>query len=138
MYFYNLLEKINFELVMQEYFSICDEESDCDDESDIKRTEHELMNALKCMHEIECIPLGEGILSVERVKCGEKICDDVKLSGKEKLSVKFIPWGKTLGSIVDEESLKEYGKDKFAALVLWEMTRYGFDEKTRRLEFMSW
>lgn len=132
MYFYYLLKKINLQLVVQEYFSIRD------DESDIKRTENELIQAIKCMREIECIPLGEGILFIERVKYGEEICDNVKLSGKEISSVKFIPWDRTLGCIVDGESLKEYGKNKLAALVLWEMTRYGFDEETRRLEITSW
>ena len=60
------------------------------------------------------------------------------INENEIYSVEANPWAKTIGYIVDEESLSVYGYEKFAALVLWEMTWFGYDEKTIQKEIQSW
>jgi hypothetical protein len=39
---------------------------------------------------------------------------------------------------VDESSLSFYGYEKYAALVLWEMTWFGFDEETIQERMKTW
>ncbi len=44
----------------------------------------------------------------------------------------------TLGYLVDSSSVSEYGKEKFAVLVLWDMTWFGYDDEKIQAEVMSW
>ena len=49
---------------------------------------------------------------------------------QEVYSLEANPCAKTIGYIVDEKSLSIYGNERFATLVLWEMTWFGYDEET--------
>ena len=51
---------------------------------------------------------------------------------QEVYSLEANPCAKTIGYIVDEKSLSIYGNERFATLVLWEMTWFGYDEETIR------
>lgn len=50
-------------------------------------------------------------------------------SNNETYSIEAVPWDEVLGYAVDEASIAKYGDVKFTALVLYEMTYFGFSEK---------
>ena len=50
-------------------------------------------------------------------------------SDKKTYSIEAVPWDEVLGYAVDKASLSTYGNVKFAALVLYEITYFGFSEE---------
>ena len=50
-------------------------------------------------------------------------------SDNKTYSIEAVPWDEVLGYTVDEASIAKYGDVKFTALVLYEMTYFGFSEK---------
>lgn len=46
-----------------------------------------------------------------------------------KYGLEINPWEQTLGYLVDDSSVAQYGKERFAALVLWEMTWFGYSNE---------
>lgn len=69
------------------------------------------------------------------------MCDDVYMldkSNSEKYALLINPWADTLGYLVDNDSVSEYGEEKFAALVLWDMTWFGYDNEKIQAEVRSW
>ena len=49
-------------------------------------------------------------------------------------SSSFIPWSKVLGHEVNEENVKEYGKESILADILYDITFFGFSEKEMKEE----
>jgi hypothetical protein len=50
----------------------------------------------------------------------------------------LVPWAETLGYLADEESIEKYGREYFAAAVLFEMTYFGFSEEAVRKKRQEW
>ena len=125
MYFYEVIEKCDLELVVQEFLTFCV------DSLDIKATEQAIRNAIKTLTRMEAITSDTGILYAGKVEDEEYdaayLFDTME---KEVYSIEANPWAETLGYIADEKSLSIYGNEKFVALVLWEMTWFGYDESS--------
>lgn len=133
MYFYEVIEKCDLELVVREFLTFCD------NAPDIKATEQAIRNAIMTLDRMEPVISNTGILYAARVEDEEY--DAVHLfdtAEDEVYGVEANPWAETIGYIVDEKSLSVYGNEKFAALVLWEMTWFGYDEETIQEEINSW
>lgn len=133
MYFYEVIEKSDLELVINEFLSFCD------DSPDIKATEQAIRGVIKKLSVMEPVISNAGILYAGRVEDEEHdaVCL-LDITEKEVYSVEANSWAKTIGYIVDEESLSVYGNEKFAALVLWEMTWFGYDDETIQEKIQSW
>lgn len=54
-------------------------------------------------------------------------------SDNKTYSIEAVPWDEVLGYTVDEASIAKYGDVKFTALVLYEMTYFGFSENRYRI-----
>ena len=136
MYFYEVIEKSDLELVIQEFLTFCV------DSPNINIIEQKIRNAIKTITGIEAITSNTDILIIEK---GETVvgetCDNVYVFDtvqKDGYSIEANPWADTLGYIVDEKSLSIYGNERFAALILWEMTWFGFDESSIQETLKSW
>lgn len=135
MYFYELLEKCDLELVIQEFLVFCV------DAPDIKATERKIRNTIKILSEIEAIKSNVDVLIIEEVRNERETFDAVYLineNEQEYYSIEANPWANTLGYIVHEKSLSFHGMERFAALVLWEMTWFGYDENSIQEKVKSW
>lgn len=125
MYFYEVIKRCDLELVIQEFLTFCV------DSPDRNATEQAIRNAIKILGRMEAIISNKGILYARKVEDEEYdavyLFDTMK---KEVYSIEDIPWAETLGNIVEEKSLSIYGDEKFVALVLWEMTWFGYDESS--------
>lgn len=95
-----------------------------------------MRNVIKNLSVMEPIISNTGILYAGTVEDEEydAVCL-LDITGKGVYSVEANSWAKTIGYIVDEGS---YGNEKFATLVLWEMTWFGYDEKTIQEKIQSW
>lgn len=124
-YFYEVVKRCDLELVIQEFLTFCV------DSPDINATEQAIRNAIKILGRMEAIISNKGILYARKVEDEEYdavyLYDTMK---KEVYSIEAAPWAETLGNIADEKSLSIYGDEKFVALVLWEMTWFGYDESS--------
>lgn len=113
----------------------------CNDVPNINVIEKKIRNVIKKLNEIETIVSDENILFVEKVETEDETFEAVSLFDtvkKENYSIEANPWAKTLGYIADEKSLSACGKERFAALVLWEMTWFGYDENAIQEVVKSW
>ena len=69
---------------------------------------------------------------IEKIQ-GEWIDDNVYLLDiidQKTYAIEASSWANILGCRVDEKSLSDYGNEKFTTLILWEITWFGYDEKT--------
>lgn len=137
MYFYEILASGDKNLIIKEFLKLFDKSVDFN------------INAKSIADTIETITelkpnLSENyIIYIEEAKdfLEEFVYDYVYISDKDKsqkYGMVIKPWADTIGYIVDDCSLKKYGVEKFAALVLWEMTWFGYDEKTIQAKVKSW
>ena len=127
MHFYELIEKCDLELVVNEFLSLCDKTPD------VKSMEQAIRNVILNLREREPVISDTGILYAEKVEDEEySAVSLVDKTENEVYGIEAECWAKTIGYIVDEESLCVYGNEKFAALVLWEMTWFGYDEDVIR------
>jgi len=60
------------------------------------------------------------------------------LNSNTKYGLEINPWNKTVGYLIDDCSVAKYGKERFAALVLWEMTWFGYSNEVIQNEVASW
>ena len=135
MYFYEVIEKCNLEEVIKEFLSFCN------DSPDISVTEKGIRNVIEKLNEIEAITSNTNILFIEKVETEVETFEAISLFNtveKEIYSIEVNPWAETLGYIADEKSLSVYGKERFTALVLWEMTWFGYDENSIQEVVKSW
>lgn len=137
MYFYEILEKCDLEFIVQEFLLFCVDDPDID----IKATERAIRNTIKILNETEVIISNTNVLIIEEVENEEETYDAVHsfdTNEQEYYGIELNPWANTLGYIVDEKSLSSHGKERFAALVLWEMTWFGYDEVSIQEKVKSW
>ena len=136
MYFYEVLEKCNLELVIREFLSFCI------DSPDIQVTKKRIRNAIGILSETQAIISDTNILIAENVRTENGVYDHV-YNFDTSIPIRWggidlTPWASTLGYVVDEKSLSIYGNERFVALVLWEMTWFGYDEDSIQEEVDSW
>ena len=127
MYFYEVIEKCDIEETVHYFLKMCV------NSPDIEHTEQCVRHAIADIKAIEAVKSGSEVIQIEKVKTDEEEYEAVHMfdeASDTKYGLEINPWKYTLGYTVDEKSLSEYGYEKFVSLVLWEMTWFGYDEKT--------
>jgi len=135
MYFYEVIEKCDRQSLVNEFLMLCE------NSPDIKLTEKRFRNTIMSVSDIEANISDTQIIIIKKIQTDTEIYDRVylfDLSEKMEYGLELNPWSNTLGCLVDESSLYFYGYEKYVALVLWEMTWFGFDEETIQERVKSW
>jgi hypothetical protein len=135
MYFYEVIEKCDIEEAVRCFLKMCV------NSPDIEHTEQCIRHAIADIKAIETVKSDSEVIQIERVKTDEEEYDAVHMvdeASDTKYGLEVNPWKYTLGYTVDEKSLSGYGDEKFVSLVLWEMTWFGYDEKTIQDHVKSW
>lgn len=135
MYFYEVIEKCDTELLIKNFLTFCV------DAPDIEATEQAIRNTITILSGIEAITSDTGMLFIEKIETEDESYDAAHLFDTKQNQVYGIeanPWAKTLGYIADEKSLSFHGYERFAALVLWEMTWFGYTEESVQEKVKSW
>lgn len=127
MYFYEVFGKCDLEVVVQEFLKLAV------DSPDINVTEEVFRGAIKNLNEMEPVKSDTEILCIEKIQESGWIDDNVYLldtTDQKTYVIEASSWANILGCRVDEKSLSDYGNEKFTTLILWEITWFGYDEKT--------
>ena len=135
MYFGEMLSNCDIENVICIFLGLCTKSPN------INLTEERIRNALRNMLALDPVIDNDKILVIETVQAEVESYEAVRmLDTKEgqKYGIEVNPWSDTLGYTVDVKSLDAYGIDKFAALVLWEMTWFGYSEDVIQEKAKSW
>ncbi len=135
MYFYEVVEASNKEMVIQKFMEMCS------DSPDIQYTEEASRNALNTLCEIKPRTSDDHTIFIEKTELNGEPFDAVFVLEKnntERFGLEINSWADTLGYLVDEKGLSIYGNEAFTALVLWEITWFGFNEETIKDHVSSW
>ncbi len=137
MYFYEIIKLSDKKSVVREFLKMCT------DSPDIKLTEKRVTKALNTICKMEPNICNDYIICIEKTEDldDEDIYDHVYALDKndnEKYGLEINPWMNTIGYLVDDDSLAAYGREMFVALVLWEMTWFGYDNETVQKKAESW
>ncbi len=135
MHFYEVIEKCDRQSLVNEFLMLCE------NSPDIKLTEKRFRNTIMSVSDIEANTSDTQVIIIKKIQTDTEIYDRVylfDLSEKMEYGLELNPWSNTLGCLVDESSLSFFGYEKYAALVLWEMTWFGFDEDTIQERVKSW
>lgn len=130
MYFYELLNQCDIEVAISMFLEMCV------NSPDIKHTEEAVRSAVADMKKLEAKKSDCEILGIERIVSLDEDDEDYdaaymyNTNENIKYGFEVAPWDWTLGYMVDETSLSRHGSERFVALVLWEMTWFGYDEET--------
>lgn len=122
--------KCDLEVVVYEFLKLAVDSSDI---SDINVTEEALRRTIKILNEMEPVKSDTKILCIEKIQEKGWGDDNVYLldtTDQETYAIEVSSWANILGCRVDEKSLSDYGNEKFIILILWEITWFGYDEKT--------
>lgn len=128
MYFYQVLQSCDEFKVVSEFLAIIK----CQDKCSVNKN---IRDALKTLSQKTPKKSDNEVLFIEQLKDrqdeGENLYNVYLLdrSDKKNYSIEAVPWDEVLGYAVDEASIAKYGDVKFTALVLYEMTYFGFSEK---------
>ena len=76
---------------------------------------------------IEPQPNG-GTLKLKRTKGND--VDVTSVGNGEERDITTAPWAEVLGMTVEKQTLAQFTQPEIAAIVLWVITFYGFDEET--------
>lgn len=135
MYFYEVIKNCDIDEVVYYFLKLCD------NSPDIKRTEKCIRCAISDMKSIQAVKSEYEVIKIERTQTESEEYDIVHMLDKTtdiKYGLEINPWKYTLGYSVDENSLSNYGYEKYASLVLWEMTWFGYDEATIQAHEKTW
>jgi hypothetical protein len=128
MYFYQVLQSCDEFKVVSEFLAIIK----CQDKCSVNKN---IRDALKTLSQKTPKKSDNEVLFIEQLKDrqdeGENLYNVYLLdrSDNKTYSIEAVPWDEVLGYTVDEASIAKYGDVKFTALVLYEMTYFGFSEK---------
>lgn len=131
MYFYQVLQSCDEIKLVCELLEIIK----CQDKCSVNKN---IRDALKTLSQKTPKKSDNEVLFIEQLKDrqdeGENLYNVYLLdrSDKKTYSIEAVPWDEVLGYAVDEASLSTYGNVKFAALVLYEITYFGFSEEQIR------
>ena len=134
MYFYEVVDKCDEDEAVRLFLEMCT------DSPDIKLTEQRIRHAIAEMKGMEAVKSDIGMIEIEHVRTEDEF-DAVHLLEHRtgiRYGLEANPWADTLGYPVDERSLSEYGYEKFVSLVLWEMTWFGYDDRTVQEHVSTW
>lgn len=129
MYFYEVVAKCDEGVLINEFLAMCSESPDTQKTKECFCAFLESVKALTpklndkatiICRRVNDFKEGETYDSVNALFEGEN----------ESYSLLGIPWAELLGYKADESCVHEYGEERFAALVMWEMTWFGYDEQT--------
>lgn len=127
MYFYEVFGKCDLEVVVHEFLKLAV------DSPDINVTEEAFRGTIEILGEMQPVKSDTEILFIQKIQERGWIDDNVHLldTTKQKTyAIEASSWANILGCRVDEKSLSDYGNEKFTTLILWEITWFGYDEKT--------
>lgn len=128
MYFYQVLQSCDEFKVVSEFLAIIK----CQDKCSVNKN---IRDALKTLSQKTPKKSDNEVLFIEQLKDrqdeGENLYNVYLLdrSDNKTYSIEAVPWAEVLGYAVDKASLSTYGNVKFAALVLYEITYFGFSEE---------
>ena len=131
MYFYQVLQSCDEFKVVSEFLAIIK----CQDKCSVNKN---IRDALKTLSQKTPKKSDNEVLFIEQLKDrqdeGENLYNVYLLdrSDNKTYSIEAVPWADVLGYTVDKASLSTYGNVKFAALVLYEITYFGFSEEQIR------
>ena len=131
MYFYQVLQSCDEFKVVSEFLAMIK----CQDKCSVNKN---IRDALKTLSHKTPKKSDNEVLFIEQLKDrqdeGENLYNVYLLdrSDKKTYSIEAVPWDEVLGYAVDKASLSTYGNVKFAALVLYEITYFGFSEEQIR------
>lgn len=125
MYFYEVMKKVDEEAAVREFLTFCEASPN------IALTEKNIRKAIKSVKEIEPNISETEIIVIEKAEDDEAYDRAYILDTSDKVTygMEITPWAEILGCKVDVKSLEHCGCERFAALVLWEMTWLGFDDE---------
>ena len=136
MYFFEVIRECDTDEVVREFLKFCDESPD------IQHTETALRQAISRIKVIEPKLSDDYLICIEKAEAlDESVFDEAFVLDKKnstKYSLEANPWADTLGYPVNLEHLSAHGKEYFSALVLWEMTWFGFSEEKIQAKVNSW
>lgn len=128
MYFQQVLKRCDEIKLVCELLAIIK----CQDKCSVNKN---IRDALKTLSQKTPKKSDNEVLFIEQLKDrqdeGENLYNVYLLdrSDKKTYSIEAVPWDEVLGYAVDEVGIAKYGDVKFTALVLYEMTYFGFSEK---------
>lgn len=135
MYFYEVIKNCDIDEVVYYFLKLCE------NSTDIKQTEKCIRCAISDMKNIQAVKSKYEVIKIERIQTESEEYDIVHMLDKTtdvKYGLEINPWKYTLGYSVDENSLSNYGYEKYVSLVLWEMTWFGYDEATIQAHVKKW
>lgn len=128
MYFYQVLQSCDEFKVVSEFLAMIKSSEKCSANQRIRET-------IKVLPQITPNKSDNEVLYIEELKEAQEEGENyynvylLDRSNNETYSIEAVPWDEVLGYTVDEASIAKYGDVKFTALVLYEMTYFGFSEK---------
>ena len=135
MYFSEMINNCNTENVIHLFLEMCT------NSPDINVTEDRIRSAVSNMTALKPILDNDKVLKIEKEQTDDGSYDAVYLfdtKENKRYGIEINPWADTLGYVIDPASLEAYGMDRFTALVLWEMTWFGYSEDIIQEKVKSW
>lgn len=136
MYFYEVLELCDEKVLTEKFLKLCTESPD------LQHTKEVFISFLHDLKRITPNSSGKMTIFIEQVYAVDgSLCDVVYGAYEddpERYGFELNPWADTLGYSADKNSLDKYGTELFTALVLWEMTWFGYDEDSIRKKVEEW
>lgn len=138
MYFYETLKSCDDDILTEEFLKLCE------NSPDLQHTKKLFLSCLKTLKEIkpnlsDTDPMTIFIEQAEDMD-GSLFYDVYARYENDTVnySLEINPWADTLGYFVDEQSISRVGAEVYTALVLWEITWFGYDEETIQNEVKEW
>lgn len=131
MYFYDALKQCNTELLTKKFLKLCV------DSPTICRTETAFSKFLRrLLHTVPNL-CSKAVIRLEQEEFSDAHYNAVYAefeNDPNRYGFERNPWADTLGYRADPKSIRVHGLEYFAALVLWQMTWFGFEEEAVRQE----
>ena len=135
MYFYEVLEKCDKDKLTEAFLTLCS------DASDIKAVREKFKAAMADIEKLTPVIDDDMTVRIDKTEYdGEEYEAVHGVSKSEGTAYGLIiaPWAEVLGYRTDEDNVADYGREAFAAAVLWELTYLGFDEQTISSHVKEW
>lgn len=136
MHFYEVLELCNENILTDEFLKLCT------DSPDIQHTKEVFISFLKNLKKAKPNISNKMTIFIEQKKDFDgsfyEAVHALRENDPEKYGLEINPWTDTLGYRTDKDSIDKYGVEVYTALVLWEMTWFGFDEDSIQQKVKEW
>lgn len=136
MYFYEVLELCNEKNLTDEFLKLCT------DSPDIQHTKEIFISFLKNLKKTEPNISDKMTIFIKQKKGFDgslyETAHALRENDFEKYGFEINPWADTLGYLTDKDSIEKYGAEVYTALVLWEMTWFGFEEDSINKKVEEW